>query len=997
MRQILLIFSLFCASYMTVNAQTQTNTWTGKGANTNWNTIANWSANALPSGNDNVVIPTGFTVNLNVAAATRSIAVQGNSTLNISGNLSFIAASSFAANVTVNWLNSSLLGGGTLTNNGTVNLTTGGSRYISGGTTIINNGLFTMPGGGYLYLYDTSVFNNAVKGVFDIQSDPVITYSGAAAHNFNNQGLLKKSSGDATAYIDCFLSNTGSITVQSGTLSMRSRAKTFEGGIYNVTAGKTLLLSSPINVSGTLTGALNGSLYWATDVSVASAATFNFSGTTGVQWANGSLIGGGVLTNTSKIILFTGGSRYISGNSRLNNTGIITMPAGGYLYLYDTSVLNNQAAGIFDIQSDPVITYSGAATHNFNNQGLLKKSSGDGTSYMDCFLSNTGTITVESGILSMRSKTKTFNGGIYNVTAGKSLAFSSQIDLSGTLTGALNGPLYWTGNVSVAKTATFNFSGNTGVQWVNSSLVGGGVLTNISKLSLISSGSRYISGGTTLNNTGSVIMPDGGYLYLYDSSVFNNALSGVFDIQSDPVITYSGALAHKFINLGLIKKSSGNTVTYIDSYLSNSGTITVESGTLNMRSKTKTFDGGTYNVSSGKTLSLSSQIDVSKTLTGTLDGSLYWAGNVFVATTATFNFSGATGVQWANSSLLGGGVLTNASKISLATGGSRYISGGTTLNNTGTVIMPDGGYLYLYDTSILNNAASGVFDIQSDPVLTYSGSLAHNFNNLGLLKKSSGSGTSYIDCNLSNSGTISADSGNLSLRSRSKINTKEGIIKGTATLGLPSQAIFTNDGTFAPGGSPGILTVLGDYKSSPTSVLDVELFGTAQGQQHDVLAITGNGIFEGSINVNMNFAAKVNDKFVVATTTGTISKCTLAKNASGVYDGKLYAFDVKCNNSKEVVLTLANVTLGIDDFELSASNIVLFPNPARNRVTLKNNGNIPLISATLIDISGRILSIVDLKGMNGSKEISLEACAIGNYFIKIDALNSSIVKQVVKQ
>ena len=45
----------------------QTNTWSGEGANTNWNTVGNWSLNAVPTATNDVVIPTGFTVNLNVA------------------------------------------------------------------------------------------------------------------------------------------------------------------------------------------------------------------------------------------------------------------------------------------------------------------------------------------------------------------------------------------------------------------------------------------------------------------------------------------------------------------------------------------------------------------------------------------------------------------------------------------------------------------------------------------------------------------------------------------------------------------------------------------------------------------------------------------------------------------------------------------------------------------------------------------------------------------
>ncbi len=54
-------------------------TWTGLGADTNWNTTSNWDTNLVPTVADDVIIPTGFTVTLNVAGTIKSIDVQGTS------------------------------------------------------------------------------------------------------------------------------------------------------------------------------------------------------------------------------------------------------------------------------------------------------------------------------------------------------------------------------------------------------------------------------------------------------------------------------------------------------------------------------------------------------------------------------------------------------------------------------------------------------------------------------------------------------------------------------------------------------------------------------------------------------------------------------------------------------------------------------------------------------------------------------------------------------
>ncbi len=980
MRQLLLIFTLLCTSYMTVNAQT--NTWTGGGGNTNWNTTANWSLGLVPTAVHDVVIPTGFTVNLNVAGATKSIVVQGNSTFNMANNLSILNASSFASNVTVSWTNGSLIGGGTLINNGTLNMDTGGSRYVSGGTTI-------------------------------------------------------------------------------------------------------------------------------------------------------------------------------------NNTGTVTMPAGGYFYLYDTAVFNNTASGVFDIQSGALLFNSGN-THNFNNAGLFKKSVTNNDAQFSMILTNTGTIAVESGTLTMNTLEKTFNGGVYNVSTGSALILGVNVNVNTILTGLLNGPMNWTNNVSVSTSASFNFTGTAGVTWTSGSLIGGGALTNNGTISLASGGSRYVSGGTTLTNTGLFIMPNAGYFYLYDTSVFNNTASGVFDIQSGALLFNSGT-SHNFNNAGLLKKSVTNNDAQFAMKLTNTGTITVDSGTLTMNTIEKTFDGGTYNVATGSQLILGVITNVSGTLTGVLDGAITWATNISVASTATFGFTGTTGIHWNSGFLIGDGLLNNAGTINLTTAGSRYITGTTTLSNTGTITLPSGGYLYLYDNTTLDNQASGVIDFQSDAIVLNNTSGTFNINNSGIIQKTAGTGVTPIHIPTVNSGTIIANSGELEFVDTYLLtNTVQGTIKGTATIDLPLSANYINDGTFAPGGAPGTLTVLGTYKSSATSVLDVELNGLTSGTQYDVLAITGtNAIFDGDVNVTLGFDAAVGNSFTVATTTGTITTKSLTTPFTSDYDGKRYTFNVTYPNDTAVLLTVSarvdiqapsiitqnvtlqlnasgtatltpamvnngttdncsipadityslnmtaftcanlgantvtltatdeannvstanatvnvvdainptvtcgsdlavdssgnytlpnystnstasasdncsvtlvqtpaagtsladgthtisfvatdgsgnsancsfiltvnDTTLSVSDLELSESSIQLYPNPVRDILTLKNINHLELVDAQIMDITGKVISTFDLKHMGLTKEISIGTYANGLYFVKINALTRSITKRIVKE
>ena len=169
------------------------------------------------------------------------------------------------------------------------------------------------------------------------------------------------------------------------------------------------------------------------------------------------------------------------------------------------------------------------------------------------------------------------------------------------------------------------------------------------------------------------------------------------------------------------------------------------------------------------------------------------------------------------------------------------------------------GYLYLYGDSTLNNMAAGVIDFQNNAIISYSGGGAFSFNNAGLLKKTAIAGITYIYPPTTNSGVIDVMIGEIEfIGSLGLTNTIDGIVKGIATIDLPPAANFTNDGTFAPGNSPGTLTVLGDFKSSATSFLDIELDGLVQGTEYDLLNITGtNVIFEGQVNVALGFDANI--------------------------------------------------------------------------------------------------------------------------------------------
>lgn len=78
---------------------------------------------------------------------------------------------------------------------------------------------------------------------------------------------------------------------------------------------------------------------------------------------------------------------------------------------------------------------------------------------------------------------------------------------------------------------------------------------------------------------------------------------------------------------------------------------------------------------------------------------------------------------------------------------------------------------------------------------------------------------------------------------------------------------LVDNGTFAPGSSPGVLTVAGNYTQSADARLAIEIGGCSAGTQYDRLAVTGAATQNGTLAVDLvdGFVPEAGDIFVVAT------------------------------------------------------------------------------------------------------------------------------------
>lgn len=354
---------------------------------------------------------------------------------------------------------------------------------------------------------------------------------------------------------------------------------------------------------------------------------------------------------------------------------------------------------------------------------------------------------------------------------------------------------------------------------------------------------------------------------------------------------------------------------------------------------------------------------------------------------------------------LHGGTLTNKGTININQYQSTFfppeIAHPTILNNDGKISF-NVGVVTVSSGGVLNNTETGIIEFKAvHGGISYYIDGIGTLNNYGIIKKEIGSGVFVISVITNNMGIIEALEGEIEFHSYSSYpmelnNSNEGIIKGTGTIDIHELTNFTNNGTFAPGASPGILTVIGDFTSSSTSKLAVELNGLNQGAEYDLLAIEGNAKFNGIVDVTMGFEGSINDEFIIATTTEAITERNLSPLATAEFDGKQYEFSVASKNNNELVLTITNKTLGVETNELTEKTIQLFPNPVSNDFTLRNNSNQNLQSAKIIDLNGRLVEKINLKNMEKDKIISMHNYATGIYLIKINSEDKSIVKKIVK-
>jgi hypothetical protein len=808
-----------------------TDVWTGA-VDSNWSTPGNWSLGVVPGASDTAKFTSGTTNTTSSVDARFAIGsllidsswggrIDVNQPLTVAGDMTLASGALNLFNtLTISgagslWTGGSITDFSTLTNDGTLTISSSGGLFLSSGS-LINAGTINQSGTGTLTLLNGVTIVNQANATYDFQSDCSIDRSFGNG-TLNNAGTLEKTGGNGTSQIASMFSNSNAIVVQTGTIQLQTSGGTSTGGTFTVAGGATLDLTgtAAVDYSGTYMGSGAGTVLLAAgNLILAGDATFDFpSGL--FQWSGGTLdVNGQNLTNSGTITISntsTAGPVNLMGTGTLTNAGTIDQSGSGNLALTNGIVLNNQSGGSYDFQADSGIGgFSVPGT--LNNAGTLEKTGGTGTSQITTPFSNSNAITVQTGTIQLQTSGGTSTGGNFTVASGATLDLTgtANVQYSGTYTGSGSGTVELAaGLLTLAGDTTFNFPAGL-FQWVSGSLLlSGHTLTNSGTISIsdtAATGQVVLNGAGTLANAGTIDQTGAGSLALGNGSVLNNQNGATYDFQADSSILATFGIG-TLNNAGTLEKTVGTGISQITANFGNSNAITVQTGTIQLKSAGGINTGGTFTVAAGATLDLTggATVNYAGTYTGSGAGTVELAGGTLnLAGPTTFSFPSGL-FKWISGNLaINGNTLTNASTgfITLANAADVVLVGTGTLANAGTIDQTGAGNLALANGVNVNNQSGGTYDFQSDSsIVPTSGN--GTLDNAGTLEKTGGTGISQITTRFINRNAITVQTGTIQLQSGGPSPSTGGTftVAAGATLDLTGGATVNYAGTYTGSGA----------------------------------------------------------------------------------------------------------------------------------------------------------------------------------------------------
>ncbi|MAE71249.1 MAG: hypothetical protein CME06_12380 [Gemmatimonadetes bacterium] len=321
-----------------------------------------------------------------------------------------------------------------------------------------------------------------------------------------------------------------------------------------------------------------------------------------------------------------------------------------------------------------------------------------------------------------------------------------------------------TGTVDVTGGDRLELLGSS--SWTGGFLSGAGVIANFDSLTISSATGKYMRYSATLKNQGVVQMIAPAILTNHPSVRFENDPGAVFELVGAAAV--SSAMA--FVTDGTLLKSTGaDTATVTVTAFEVSGSVGVENGGLSINSTTFDAVDGHFDLAAGTVLLLDTS-----TYTGTFSGSgtgnlELRSGNTYTLGTGgvVFDFPGDQ-LQWGGGTIQSD-TLTNLGTLNLSSPDLKSLRYNAVLDNRDTVLVSGGGGMSNHSNVSFENAASALWEIQDGGTIA-----GGDFVNDGTLRKSTSNDTATVTMGtIEHSGVIEVSSGGLALNSTS-FNSNDG-------------------------------------------------------------------------------------------------------------------------------------------------------------------------------------------------------------------------------
>ena len=720
------------------------------------------------------------------------------------------------------------------------------------------------------------------SGLVDVLTGSTLTAQGTTT--VYASGELNVSDGTFNA--------NGDVTIDGGTLTRTT------AGSLNLAAGKKLTASNGAQV--TLTGAYF--LNQGTEFEINSGADLFFSAIgVGFFGSDGTLVADGLGSTVTTLAGSTSGIGIDGATAEVtfrnqatgtlaeirlsntndadpNTTGILNIESGAAVTMDDLYVTNVGGVG-----ASGTVTVTGAGSTLTQNGTSLLTLGHASTGAATINIENGGTFTTGTGTTTINATgTLTVTDGTFNANGALTMTAGTTLTLDG---GSLNAAAGFDNSAE----GTFDFRDGT------LTVTGGAFAPNAGGPT-----DDYVIDGPTAAEMPHLVLSAGATanvgrdLFVGDTNRGELTITGGATISNDTATIGDGPNSTGTVTVDGTGSNWTNTGTLVVGSIGN-GTLNIQNGAdvssnLGPIATLTASSTGTVTVDGAGSTWTSSRVDVGRIGNGTLNilsggavsGDFGLIGsNSFSTGTATVDGAGSA---WTSSVRQSVGAFGNGTLNILNGGTVSNLFGhiGRELGSTGTAAVDGAGSTWTNSDSLI---------VGGD------GAAAGGTANLTV----QGGGLVEVDGTLKiwNTGTVTLDGGSI------VVDTFDHTDGGTFNFidGTLAVATFLGDlsqdgGTIAPGDSPGLTAITGDYTIN-AGALEIELFGNGGGSPlpgvdfDQLTADTANLAGTLDLVIDPNYSPTLGDLFPIISTTsgvsGTFGAVSGADIGSGLMLGVLYS------------------------------------------------------------------------------------------------------------